>query len=209
MWCAATSYRVTRSSSDLPMNRIHHRLDVPHTTCRHDCRLSACLPPTTLTHRRAAAKSRTSMRRPRAAYSATRRRRAERGGRPATYDCTRWFQLQVRHTSTTCTENSSAVVSRREISSVVRADPDTWPSLSPNTHETNVTCSLRQIGRASNWATVELRGAQEIRTRVADLGHANPPGMDLRQPRSPLEGVVDDLALHVNQRTWSISALSV
>ena len=31
------------------------------------------------------------------------------GGRtaPSTYDFTRWFQLQVRHTSTTCTENSS------------------------------------------------------------------------------------------------------
>lgn len=150
------------------MNRIHHRLDVPHTTCRHDCRLSACLPPTTLTHRRAAAKSRTSMRRPRAAYSATRRRRAERGGRPATYDCTRWFQLQVRHTSTTCTENSSAVVSRREISSVVRADPTPGrvSRRTPTRPTSRALCG--RSGRASNWGdrgTSRRAGDKDSRRR--------------------------------------------
>ena len=31
-------------------------------------------------------------------------------------------------------------------SSVLRADPDTAPRWSPNTHDTSVSCSLRQIG---------------------------------------------------------------
>ena len=74
------------------------------------------------------------------------RRTRGRGGKPETYDWTRWFQLQVRHTSTTCTENSSWLTARRRISSVVRADPDTCPSLSPKTQDTMVTCSFRQIG---------------------------------------------------------------
>lgn len=81
-------------------------------------------------------------------YFATRRVRVDRGGNPATYDWTRWFQLQVRHTSTTCTENSSAVAASRAISSLLRAEPDTCPSLSPKTHDTKVTCSFRQIGHS-------------------------------------------------------------
>ena len=31
-------------------------------------------------------------------------------------------------------------------SSAVRAEPDTAPRWSPKTHDTNVSCSLRQIG---------------------------------------------------------------
>ena len=67
-------------------------------------------------------------------------------GRPSTYDLTRWFQLHVRHTSTTCTANSVKRVASRTSSSALRADPDTAPRWSPNTQDTSVNCSLRQIG---------------------------------------------------------------
>lgn len=71
------------------------------------------------------------------------------GASPSTYDCTRWFQLHVRQTSTTCTVNSSFVSASRTISSSLRAEPDTVPKRSPKTQDTRVSCSLRQIGHTT------------------------------------------------------------
>src|SRR5581483_10267446 len=50
---------------------------------------------------------------------------------PRTYDCTRWFQVHVRHTSTTNTLNSSYSAAMRLSSSAVRADPAACLSSSP------------------------------------------------------------------------------
>ena len=41
---------------------------------------------------------------------------------------------------------------------------------------------------------------------VADVGDGAPARVDLREPGLALQGVVDDLALHVFQRTWSAGA---
>jgi hypothetical protein len=50
---------------------------------------------------------------------------------PRTYDCTRWFQLHVRQTSTTYTVNSSKRVAIFTSSSAVRAEPVACLSSSP------------------------------------------------------------------------------
>lgn len=50
---------------------------------------------------------------------------------------------------------------------------------------------------------MELRRAQKVRTRIADLGNGGPARVDRGQPSAPLQGVVDDLALHGFQGTWS------
>ena len=54
--------------------------------------------------------------------------------------------------------------------------------------------------------TVELRRSQEVRGRVADLGEADPAGIDLREQRTPLQRVVHDLSLgpHAQQTTQPI-----
>ena len=55
-------------------------------------------------------------------------------------------------------------------------------------------------------ASVKFRGTQQIRTRVAHIGHGTPARVDLREPGLALQSVVDDLALHGFQRTWSAHA---
>ena len=50
---------------------------------------------------------------------------------------------------------------------------------------------------------MEFRGAQQIGTRVADVGDGATARVDLSEPGLALQGVVDDLALHAFQRTWS------
>src|SRR5690606_41475835 len=69
---------------------------------------------------------------------------------PKPYDCTRWFQLHVRHTSTTWTVNSLNVVAILASSLGPLAEPDACLSSSPNTHDTKVSCAFRQIGHSTS-----------------------------------------------------------
>ena len=64
---------------------------------------------------------------------------------------------------------------------------------------------LFSADRADRFAgfSVEFRSPQQIRIRITNLGHGDPSGVDLGQPRPTLEGVIDDLALHEFQGTWS------
>ena len=75
-------------------------------------------------------------------------------------------------------------------------------------HEGDLLLSTDRAQRRRR-TSVELRGTQQIRTRVADIGHGGPSGMDFGQPRPALQGVVDDLALHEFKGTWSPPELSV